>query len=392
MRHVFLIGAKSLGAYGGYETFVNKLTEYHQTNNNIKYYVACKKNGQGASIPENVEVRPDGTYTYHNADCFQIKIPEFLGSAQAIYYDLAALNKCISIIKAQKIETPIIYIMTCRIGPFFKKYVKEIHRLGGRIFLNPDGHEWLRAKWNKLIRAYWKKSEELMVKQSDLIICDSINIEKYIKENYKVNNTTYIAYGTELRKSIGAEDRYLKWLEVNKIKDGEYYLVVGRLVPENNFEIMISEFMKSSSKKDLVLITDINNKYYKKLENKTNFKKDNRIKFVGTVYNQELLMKIREQAYGYIHGHSVGGTNPSLIEALGSTKLNLLYKVGFNEEVALDSALYWTKNEGNLAKLIDAVDSFSDEKISEYGQKAKKRIKDEYSWEFICGKYSTVFR
>lgn len=143
MQHVFLVGAKSIGAYGGYETFINKLTEYHQSNPDIKY-----PNGQGASVPDGVKV-VNGRYTYHNADCFQIKIPEKLGPAQAIYYDCAALKKSIEIIKEEKISNPIIYIMTCRIGPFFNYFCRAIHKLGGRVFLNPDGWKdiiWLNQK------------------------------------------------------------------------------------------------------------------------------------------------------------------------------------------------------------------------------------------------------
>lgn len=391
MQHVFLVGAKSLGAYGGYETFINKLTEYHQENHNIKYHVACKANGQGASVPDGVSVRDDGTYTYHNAECFQIEVPEKLGAAQAIYYDCKALGKAIEIIKKEKIENAIVYVMACRIGPFFGRYVREIKKLGGRVFLNPDGHEWKRAKWNKLVRAYWKKSEELMVKKSDLIICDSINIEKYIRESYGVDNTTFIAYGAETRKSIGAEERYEKWLEEKGLCDGEFYLVVGRFVPENNYETMIREFMKSNSKKDFALITNVDEGFLGELEQRTGFRKDKRIKFVGTVYDAELLMKIREQANGYFHGHEVGGTNPSLIEALGSTELNLLLKVGFNEEVGLDSALYWTKDDGDLAKLIDKADGMNVEDREALGKKAKERVRTAYSWQFICDRYAEEF-
>ena len=125
MQHIFLVGAKSLGAYGGYETFINKLTEYHQNRTDIKYHVAVKANGQGAGIPEGA-IRNRGGYIYHNAECFEIKIPEKLGSAQAIYYDCSALRKSIDIIKKNKIEAPIIYVMTCRIGPFFGHYVRKI--------------------------------------------------------------------------------------------------------------------------------------------------------------------------------------------------------------------------------------------------------------------------
>ena len=98
-------------------------------------------------------------------------------------------------------------------------------------------------------------------------------------------------------------------------------------------------------------------------------------------------MKIRENAYAYFHGHEVGGTNPSLLEALGSTKLNLLLDVGFNREVAQESAEYWTKEEGNLSHLIDKVDQYSEEKRDEMGQKAKNRINSAYSWKYICDRY-----
>ena len=101
---------------------------------------------------------------------------------------------------------------------------------------------------------------------------------------------------------------------------------------------MIREFIASDSKRDFALITNVSDKFLDELKERTHFDRDPRIKFVGTVYDQELLMKIRENAYAYLHGHEVGGTNPSLLEALGSTDLNLLLDVGFNREVAEDAA------------------------------------------------------
>lgn len=392
MQHVFLVGAKSLGAYGGYETFVNKLTEYHQNNKNIKYHVAVKANGQGAAVPDGA-IKNKGGYLYHNADCFEIKIPEKLGPAQAIYYDCAALKKSIEIIKEQKIESPIVYIMTCRIGPFFNHYAKQIHKLGGKVFLNPDGHEWMRAKWSAPVRKYWKYSEKVMVKGSDLIVCDSKNIEKYIQETYHVTNTTFIAYGADLTLSILSDDdeKIVDWYKEKGLKKKEYYLVVGRFVPENSFEVMIREFMKSNSKRDFAIITNANEKFLKQLEEKLHFMNDERIKFVGTVYDQELLKKIRENAYAYFHGHTVGGTNPSLIEALGSTNLNLLVDVGFNKEVAEDCALYWSTDDGDLASLINKADQMNEDEIIEMGNKAKNRVAKEYTWDKICKKYEDVF-
>ena len=388
MQHVFLIGAKSLGSYGGYETFINKLTEYHQNNKNIKYHVAVKKNGIGAKVPNGAKLKAGG-YDYHNADCFEIEIHEWLKSAQAIYYDCAALKKSIEIIEKNEIEHPIVYIMTCRIGPFFPHYARGIKRLGGKVFLNPDGHEWMRAKWSAPVRKYWKFSEKKMVCGSDLIVCDSVNIEKYIQQTYGVTNTTFIAYGAETELSKCPEEKYEKWLKSKNLRRGEYYLIVGRFVPENNYETMIKEYMKSKTKKDFAIITNDNSGFLEELNQKLGFKSDSRIKFVGTVYDQELLKKIREEAYGYFHGHEVGGTNPSLLEALGSTKLNLLLDVGFNREVGEDTALYWTKEAGSLSKLIDDCECLDREPL---GLKAKERVKAAYSWEYISNRYAEIWK
>ena len=378
MQNVFIVGAKNLGNYGGYETFVDKLTEYHKENEEIKYHVAIKD-------------KEYGEFEKNNARCFKIKVPN-IGPAQAIYYDVKALSECCKYIKEHNIDNPIVYILACRIGPFAKHFRKKIHKLGGRLYINPDGHEWMRAKWSAPVRKYWKISEKMMVKQADLLICDSKNIEKYIKETYSQYNpeTTFIAYGADIKKSILADDdkKVTDWFKEKEVKPKEYYLVVGRFVPENNYETMIREFMKSSTTKDFVIITNVeHNKFYEELKISTGFEQDKRIKFFGTVSDQELLKKIREQAYAYFHGHEVGGTNPSLLEALASTDLNLLLDVGFNREVAEDGALYWNKGDGNLAGLIDQCEYISETERQDISLKAKKRIEEEYSWKYICDKY-----
>ena len=250
VQHVFLVGAKSLGAYGGYETFVYKLTEYHQNKKNIKYHVACKANGDGCMDETKVEgaIRiNDHEFEFQNARCFKIDIPQ-IGPAQAIYYDVAALKACCKYIKEHHIKHPIVYIMACRIGPFAGHFYKEIHKLGGTVYLNPDGHEWMRAKWSAPIRKYWKISEQMMIKYCDLAICDSVNIEKYIHECYdgkgikgKDPKTTFIAYGADLTLSKLADDdeKLVNWYKEKGLTKKDYYLVVGRFVPENSFEVMI---------------------------------------------------------------------------------------------------------------------------------------------------------
>ena len=396
IQHVFIIGAKGISGYGGYETFVSKLIEYQQKKDRIKYHIACKKNGNGCMAESNINgiIRlSDTDFLYNNARCFKIEVPEKLGSAQAVYYDIQALNVACKYIEKYKIQHSIIYILACRIGPFINYYYQKIHKLGGKIYLNPDGHEWLRAKWNVFIRRYWKYSEKLMVKHSDLIICDSLTIKRYIQKCYKISRTLYISYGAETKESKleDSDKKLLTWYSQKRLSPKEYYLVVGRFVPENNYETMIREFMKSRTNKSLAIITTENAKYFMELEKKLGFNKDQRIKFVGAVYDSELLKKIRENAYGYIHGHEVGGTNPSLLESLGSTNLNLLLDIGFNREVAENAALYWTKKQNNLATLIDRVENMEAITIQKLGIKAKKRITEAYSWPYIVNQYEDVF-
>lgn len=387
-KHVFVIGSKGIPAcYGGFESFVEQLT-LRNSNQRIQYHIACLEDASNRT-------KKDTYFTYNGAECFNIFVKN-IGSAKAITYDLAALRHCIRYIREHEIRGAVIYILACRIGPFMSYYKRKMKKLGIKLFVNPDGHEWKRAKWNYFVRKYWKLSERGMVKHADLLICDSKNIENYIQQDYAKYHpkTTYISYGADVTKSTLVDDNqtYVEFMNKHEIKANEYYLIVGRFVPENNYETMIKEFMKSKTKRDLVIITGVNhNPYFEKLKSITSFQLDKRIKFVGTVYEQELLKKIRENAYAYLHGHEVGGTNPSLLEALGSTSLNLLLDVGFNREVAEDGALYWSKEDIDLAKLIDKVDIFTTENIAEMERNAKARIAETYSWSYICNRYSDTF-
>lgn len=384
-QNVFIVGAKGIPAkYGGYESFVEQLTK-RKISDNIHYFVACRRD-----LSDN----KSDTFVYNNATCFNVSVPN-VGPARAILYDLKALNWSIKYIKEHNVSNPIVYVLACRIGPFISKYKKQLKQLGGKLYVNPDGHEWLRAKWSKPVREYWKISEKLMVKHADLLICDSKNIEKYILREYKKYNpnTMYISYGSDITASkLGFRDEVVqKWFNAHNIHAGNYYLIVGRFVPENNYETMIREFMNSNTNKDLVIITNVEkNKFYSHLKETTGFESDTRIKFVGTVYDAELLKFIRENAYAYLHGHEVGGTNPSLLEALGSTKVNMLLNVGFNKEVAEEGALYWTKETGDLSQLIDKTDLLKAEKIERLNLLSDSRITNYFDWTKIVKQYEKV--
>lgn len=380
MKDIFIIGSRGLPAqYGGFETFVEKLVS-HKVSPRIRYHVACLS-----------DERTGKHFDYKGADCFTVNPPK-LGPARVIAYDMMAINYSLKFIKKERIQEPIFYILGNTIGAFIAYFAKKIQSIGGVLLVNPDGLEWKRAKWSKPVQSYLKYSEKEMTKYADLIISDNRGIETYIHNTYPWSNTTFIAYGTDLSKTtLTAEDDSVRdWYQKWQTQEKEYYLILGRFVPENNYETAIREFMKSSTERDLVIICNHEgNPYFDELRRITGFDKDKRVKFVGTVYDQDLLKYIRNQAFAYIHGHEVGGTNPGLLEALAQTNLNLIFNVDFNHQVAQETALYWNKEDGNLSGLIDSVDgqvSFED-----LGNAAKANMKENYTWEKIVGEYEELF-
>ncbi|MDA3775224.1 beta 1-4 rhamnosyltransferase Cps2T [Streptococcus thermophilus] len=380
MKDIFIIGSRGLPAqYGGFETFVEKLVS-HKISPAIRYHVACLSDESTGNH-----------FDYKGTDCFTVNPPK-LGPARVIAYDMMAINYSLKLIKKEGIQSPIFYILGNTIGAFIVHFAKKIQSIGGILLVNPDGLEWKRAKWSKPIQSYLKYSEKEMTKYANLIISDNRGIETYIRNTYPWSRTTFIAYGTDLSKTtLTAEDSSVRdWYQKWQTQEKEYYLILGRFVPENNYETAIREFMKSSTERDLVIICNHEgNAYFDELRQITGFDKDKRVKFVGTVYDQDLLKYIRNQAFAYIHGHEVGGTNPGLLEALAQTDLNLIYNVDFNHQVAQETALYWNKEDGNLSQLIDSVDgqvSFED-----LGNAAKANMKENYTWEKIVGEYEELF-
>ena len=380
MKDIFIIGSRGLPAqYGGFETFVEKLVS-HKVSPAIRYHVACLSDESTGNH-----------FDYKGADCFTVNPPK-LGPARVIAYDMMAINYSLKLIKKEGIQSPIFYILGNTIGAFIVHFAKKIQSIGGILLVNPDGLEWKRAKWSKPVQSYLKYSEKEMTKYANLIISDNRGIETYIRNTYPWSRTTFIAYGTDLSKTtLTAEDSSVRdWYQKWQTQEKEYYLILGRFVPENNYETAIREFMKSSTERDLVIICNHEgNAYFDELRQITGFDKDKRVKFVGTVYDQDLLKYIRNQAFAYIHGHEVGGTNPGLLEALAQTDLNLIYNVDFNHQVAQETALYWNKEDGNLSQLIDSVDgqvSFED-----LGNAAKANMKENYTWGKIVGEYEELF-
>ena len=381
MFHVYIIGSKGIPArYGGFETFVEELTG-RKTDPDVMYHVACLME---AEDPE-----------HNGAKCYGVRVPE-IGSAKAILYDRRAFLVACKDIKRHG-ERSVILCLACRLGPFFAGLKRRAKRLGVPVYVNPDGHEWLRSKWSPMVRKYWKYSEGRMVKRADLCVCDAVEMERYICEEYASFHpkTVYLSYGADPAPAISeeAKKRYAGWLQAQGVKEYGYYLIVARFVPENNFLVMLSEFTEADTDKALCILTDYEGKpLYRELMQETQFDADDRIRFCGTVYDKELLALIRKGAFAYIHGHEVGGTNPSLLEAMAATGVNVLLDVAFNREVGGESCLYFTKEPGNLAVVLDMLELMPEEDRRRLETEAKKRIEERYSWDKIVREYEDLWR
>lgn len=384
MKNIIIIGARGYKSnYGGWETFVTNLIGNYQ-DKNTKFHVPELTHNK----KENKKI-----IEKDNVSCLQVYSPK-VGFVTMFIYAIMALKRMKNYIKKNDLENVVVYVLGCRMGPFYPFLVRQLKKKGIKIYLNPDGLEWMRDKWAWWIKICFKISEYCMVKHSDVLVSDSKAIKEYIDTKYKKFRkiSYFIPYGAYLNKKECKTDTVNKLYKKYQISENNYYLIVGRFVPENNYELMIKEFMSTNTKRDLVIVSNVEeNKFYKELEKKTGFSSDARIKFVGPIYDSDSLFYIRRNAYAYIHGHSAGGTNPSLLEALASTKLNILFHAIYNVEVGMMSSFYFSKQKGDLKRQIDKVEQFDEKTIKKYEKLAQDRIKNEYTWKLVVEQYKKIW-
>lgn len=384
MKNIMIIGSRGYKAsYGGWETFVTNLIENYN-DKDTQFHVAELTHNK----KEDKKVIKKG-----NVFCPQVYSPK-VGFVTMFIYAILALKRTKKYIQKQNLENVVVYVLGCRVGPFYPFLIHGLKKQGIKVYLNPDGLEWQREKWVWWIKICFKISEYFMVKHSDIIVCDSKAIQNYIDNRYKKFHkpSYFIPYGAELNQKECKTNIVKKMYKKYQLVENNYYLIVGRFVPENNYELIIKEFMKADTKRDLVIVSNVEeNKFYKELKERTKFDTDKRIKFIGPVYGKEALLYIRKNAYAYIHGHSAGGTNPSLLEALASTKLNILYNAVYNVEVGMMSSLYFSKLEGDLVRQIKKCENFTEKEIKKYEKLAQERIKTEYTWKLVVENYKKIW-
>jgi len=248
--------------------------------------------------------------------------------------------------------------------------------------INVDGLEWLRPKWNGIGSIYFKFASKLATIFYDEIITDSIEMSKvYEKKFYKKSNV--IAYGHTMIKSCASH-----YLKKYNLKNSSYYLIVGRLIPDNNSKIIVESFIRSKNKKKLIVVGDV--PYSDKYANDVKSLGGDNIVFTGYINNQEELSCLYKNCYGYIHGHEYGGTNPTMINALSFNCQILALNTPFNREMLYGkNVLFFEKDIFSVSSTIELFESI-------YNQLEKENllynIPEKYNWDFITSQYLNTFK
>ncbi len=250
------------------------------------------------------------------------------------------------------------------------------------LITNMDGLEWKRSKWNKATRMLIKYLEKLAVKKSHYLIADNVGIQQYYQDTFGVN-PFFIAYGAN-RVDCFLENAIHHY----SVKKNQYYMLIARIEPENNIEVVLDGYIASGSAYPFLVVGNCKNKFGTYLMEKF---KNTHIRFIGPVYDIAVLDNLRHFSRAYFHGHSVGGTNPSLLEAMASSCLIVAHDNPFNKSVLKEGALYFESAE-KVADLINS-DKLSDNQLrSNMIELNLQEIANNYNWERIVDQHDELFR
>ncbi|MBP2283634.1 glycosyltransferase involved in cell wall biosynthesis [Flavobacterium sp. CG_23.5] len=247
------------------------------------------------------------------------------------------------------------------------------------IITNMDGLEWKRTKYSKPVRQFLKFAERLAVISSDYLVADSLGIQSILKEKYN-KKSTYIAYGANPFKNTN--ESILLDYQLSKYK---YNMIMARFEPENNLDMVLEGLVLSNIKTEIIVVGNHQTKYGAFLKNK--FKQYSNIKFLGGIYNLDHLNNLRYYSNLYFHGHSVGGTNPSLLEAMASRALIIAHDNIFNKAILQENSFYFS-NAQEVKELFLTVNK---EMNSNFVQNNFDTIVNDFNWDKINGDYLQLF-
>jgi glycosyltransferase involved in cell wall biosynthesis len=260
-------------------------------------------------------------------------------------------------------------------------------RLSGRpVVINVDGLDWTRGKWGPVARAYFYTAAHSAMRFATRVVTDAEAMRVYYRERFDCD-TVMIAYGAHIERPEHPE-----LLAPIAVRPREYYLIVTRLIPENTLDVMLEGFSRSRTARPLVVVGGANYRdgFHARLRDVA-AASGGRITLLGHLSDQALIKELRCNCYAYLHGHSVGGTNPSLLNAMGSGACVLARDTVFNREVLGDAGLFFDPVPSAVAALVNRVDGDVD-LVARYRRAAPHRIAERYTWEGITDQYEALFR
>ena len=356
MKKVAIVGTMGVPAkYGGFETLVENIIGENACD--MEYTVFCSS----LAYKNRLAVYKGAKLTYIGLKA---------NGAQSTLYDIISLIKCWF---SGYDSILILGVSGCVFLPIFRLFYRK------KLVINIDGLEHRREKWGKFARKFLLFSERMAVKYADQVIADNKGIQDYVSETYH-KYSTLIAYGgNHVIRDLTQETQLLILRKFGLTSD-EYGFTVCRIEPENNCHHIFEAFAKSG--KILMFIGNFNNSNYAK-ELKTRYQKYPNILIQDSIYDLDILFALRNNCRWYVHGHSAGGTNPSLVEAMHFGRTILCYDVVYNRETTQGKAYYW-KDVEDLTVLLNNVSL-------DCGNEMKAVAQTEYIWKRIAEKYEHLY-
>ncbi|MFV0162259.1 DUF1972 domain-containing protein [Empedobacter falsenii] len=351
---IAILGTRGIpNFHGGFEQFTEFFSTF-LTENNHDVYVYCSS------------LHPHQEKMFGNVHLIHCKDPENkIGTAGQFIYDL----NCI--LDSRKRNFDVILQLGYTSSSIWHFMLPK----SATIITNMDGLEWKRSKYSAKVKLFLKYAEKIAALNSDFLISDSIGIQEYLQKKYQ-KDSEFIAYGAEVFNS--PDEKILNEYNLNPF---EYDLVIARMEPENNIEVIIKGYIQGKSNRKLFIVgnhksTKFGNYLYK------NYSSNKNIIFNGGVYDLNKLNNLRYFSNIYFHGHSVGGTNPSLLEAMASNCFIVANQNIFNQSILGDDALYF-ENETDITKILD----HSKSKYLGIIKNNTEKIHELYSWKKINQHY-----
>lgn len=357
MKKISIIGTVGIPAkYGGFETLTEYLTKYLNDKYDITVFCSSKSYDKKLESYNGVKLK------YINLQA---------NGVQSIPYDIISLYKSLRF--ADTIL--ILGVSGCIALPILRLFNKKV-----KIVTNIDGLEWKRQKWSLNAKKFLKYSEKLAVKYSDIVVSDNKVIQDYVMSEYDVKSEL-IAYGADhVTKETVSEELF----EIYPFLKERYAFKVCRIEPENNIHLILEAFSEYKNLNLVIIGNWTNSEYGKNL--KDTYNKFGNIYLLDPIYEQNILNQIRSNCYIYMHGHSAGGTNPSLVEAMYLGLPIFAFGVDYNKATTENKAKYFD----NKSQLIELLKNINDNELENIGKYMAEVSNENYTWEKISQQYANL--